>query len=338
MNANEKPSPLPVGTSHRYEFHGRELTANIVFSIVVVLLASGISLGSIRAGLMPKSAFRADPDSAIIATKAELAQSSADANVCLVGDSSCLINLDVATLQTAPGVRPINLGALSYLSLDSFGVLAGEYSKGRTAPKILLTVHPDCLRTAADSPAHRGVLEGALGESKVIQLRPNNPLSEMLGLEDLRTRLVDRWVPEPLKGAMGARYGFTENIQSELKSRLGTMDETGRFDPKTNSGSAEYRLAQRIKPEAQKFLTRLPKDARIRVLISPVPKSHARKDHEGTVREIRQELETALKAEAPSWELPLILPDDQFGTVTHLLPDAAKQYSREVAKRLAEWK
>lgn len=338
MNAVAQPSSPAVEISHRYEFRGRELAANLVSTIAVVLLASGICLASLRAGLLPRSAFRADPDSAIIATKAELAQAPGDADICLVGDSSCLINLDVATLQTAQNVRPINLGALSYLSLDSFGLLAGEYSKDKTAPKILLTVHPDCLRTAADSPAHRGVLEGALGRNGVIQLRFNNPVSDRLGFEDLRTRLVDRWVPEPLKGTMGAKYGFTEYIQSELKSRLGTMDETSRFDPQTNSGSAEYRLSQRIKPQAEKFLAHLPKNVRIRVLISPVPKSHAQKGHEGIVRTIRKELETALKAEGPSWELPLILPDDQFGTVTHLLPDAAKQYSQELATRLAEWK
>jgi len=335
------PSPQPSDAtppSHVYEIGGAGLAANLAGTLGVVLVI-GLVVGLfLRSPLAPGPSFSSDPDSAIIATKVALARNSAAAQVALVGDSSCLIDLDVATLEASCPLAVVNLGTLSYLSLDAFGLLAGEFSKGKEAPKVVLVVHPDGLRIASPSPAHRAILDSALGLGPAAMLQTNENLSAWLGFDEFRVRVSDRWIPHPLRGNFGDRYGFTADLRESLVRRKGTMDELARFDAGENHSSPEYRLANRIESECRQFRAALPPGARIRVIVTPVPQSHALKSHEQTVQEMRTQLEEWLGAETPSFDLPLVLPDADFGTVTHLTPDGAARYSRLAGEAICSWK
>lgn len=332
------PASSSWGPAHFYDSHWSEVVRNILMTCATVLAAGVFALAFGRSRFAPPSLFRSDPDSTIIATKAALARSPANAGVAFVGDSSCLINIDIDTLEYEGGLNAVNLGTLSYLSIESFGALARQFVTGKEAGRVVLVVHPECLRSATASEAHRAVLDGALGLSPPVQLRTNNLLASWLGFDNFRDRVMDRWVPGTLSGKFGARYGFTEFLERELIRRRGTLDETARFDPSTNRMSAEYRLAGRIERECRGFRSLLPPGTRIRVVVSPVPKSHALKNHEHTVNEMRTQIEEWLGAEGPSIDLPSILPDTDFGTVTHLQPEAALRYSKLVAERLGSWR
>lgn len=334
------PPERPDGTqpSHVYELRGAGIMANLMATLGTVLAVGIIASLFVRSPLAPKPPFSSDPDSTIIATKVDLARNSPAAQVGFVGDSSCLIDLDVATLESVSQLAVVNLGTLSYLSLDSFGVLAGEFSKGKEAPRIVLVVHPDCLRVTSPSPAHRAILDSALGSGRAALLQTNETLSAYLGFDEFRVRVSDQWIPHPLKGAFGNRYGFTADLRDSLIHRKGTMDESARFDARSNHASAEYRLAPRIESECLEFRSKLPEGSRIRVIVTPVPQSHALKSHETRTREMRSQLEDWLGAERPSFDLPLVLPDADFGTVTHLTPEGAVRYSRLVGEAMRSWK
>src|SRR4030095_8250589 len=128
MNDPASPAGSSPGPSHYYDTRWSDVIRNVLMTIAIVLAAGVVALAFGRSGLAPPSSYRSDPDSVIIATKAGLAR-TADADVAFVGDSSCLVNMDMATLESAGKLRAVNLGTLSYLSIDSFGVLAQEFAQ-----------------------------------------------------------------------------------------------------------------------------------------------------------------------------------------------------------------
>ena len=129
---------------------GRYLAWTVVtFSVLIILVWA-----LVRSGLLPEDAYLSNPDSAIISTKALLASQSPKKSIAFVGDSSCLINIDIPTLKDH-GIDAVNLGTLSYLSIDSFGRLAQRFCEGKPSPEIILVVHPECLRLTETSAEHR---------------------------------------------------------------------------------------------------------------------------------------------------------------------------------------
>lgn len=337
MDPNDHPPTPRPGCSHRYELRAVLLATDLggVFAVflAIVLLLGGLSLG----GFLPDRALLADADSAILSAKAELASSASVASgpaIAVVGDSSCLIDIDVPTLRSE-GVEAVNLGTLSYLGIDSFGLLAERFCGGRTGTRILLVVHPEGLRSATTSPQHRALLEAALSS------RLTGPSDlDLAGFvpavfDGFRDRVLDRWIPTPLRGGLGARYGFTADLRREVVSTGGTLEETAVFDPLVMGPAAgDYRFARRIEGECRAFRARLPQGVRLEVLLSPVPASRALREHPHRMKELHRDLSRWLDADPVAPPMPLVLPDSSFGTPTHLLPLAARDYSRLLAAHL----
>lgn len=328
------PSGGPA-MGHRYFLKVGELGRYLAWMMGTFVVLTTLVWGLIRGGLLPAEAHLSNPDSAIISTKALLASQTTGKSIAFVGDSSCLINIDIPTLRNH-GIDAVNLGTLSYLSIDAFGRLAQRFCEGKSSPEVILVVHPECLRLTEPSMEHRAILESALSIPGV----PGEGLSgnrfQRETFDGLRNRVLDRWIPTPLRGRMGSRYGFTRDLSSRLLATGGTMEETATFDPRSPHGSAEYRLARRIRGECEAFRGLLPKGVRVRLVISPIPQSHALKTHQATVTQIQRDVAAWLDAGDPALSMPTILPDSEFGTITHLLPHSARNYSEGLARQMME--
>ena len=319
--------------SHAYRFDRQDLARNLAMTVGLVLMAGLAALGLLRSGLGGKPALLGDADSTILATKARIASEPSEARVAFVGDSSCLINVDIPTLRVA-GIEAVNLGTLSYLGLDAFGLLARRFCESHGGGEVVLVVHPECLRLAQPSAEHRKILETALNLTEPARGFPTGSAAELLGFEDLRARWIDRALPTPLRGGLGARYGFTRDLQRELLGNGGTLEETANGVAGASTASAEYRIAPRIRSECERFRNLLPPGTRLRLVISPVPRSHALRRHEATVSEMATTVAAHLGAEGLRDPLPSILPDTDFGTITHLRPEAARRYTQRLADAL----
>ena len=306
--------------------------AAILLIVLVLFLAMWMANGS---GILPKKYQLGDPDSTIISTKVQLAATSSKTRIAFVGDSSCLVNIDIPTMKNS-GIEAINLGTLSYLGIDSFGLLSQRFCQNKPDAQIFLVLHPECLRMVASSSEHRKILMEALDPSA------DNPtqfqLSNLrkLSVDDFSSRLLDGWLPIPLKGQLGYRYGFSHNLRDEIFFAGGFMEETGKFDTSVFQGSSEYRIARRIQNECTLFRSYLPKGVRVHLLISPIPQSHASRGHEKRVLEMQSEIGKWIQAENPYLDLPTVLPDSSFGTVTHLLPNSAREYTRQLCLMLSQ--
>lgn len=333
------PTPLHEDTppAHEYDLRGAGLVPNLLGTVGMALGVGLLVTLFLKSPVAPGDSFLSDPDTTIIASKVVLARNSPSANLALVGDSSCLMDLDVATLESSCPLRVVNLGTLSYLGLDASGLLAGELLRGKEDPRVAVVVHPEALRVASRSPSHRATLDAALGSQSPSASAPRGTPASLLGFDEFQRRVADRWIPRPLKGALGNRYGFTADLHEALRARKGSMDEPGRFDPGAEPGTAGYRLAARIESECRRFRESVPPGTRIRVILAPVPQSHALPGSERILRELQSQLEGWLGAEGPSWNLPLVLPDAEFGSRTHLNPEGAQRYSRLVGAALCSW-
>jgi hypothetical protein len=320
---------------HHYLFKVRELGRHLAWTVMTFAVLMILVWASVRSGLLPDDAYLSSPDSAVISTKALMASRSPGKSIAFVGDSSCLINIDIPTLKNH-GIDAVNLGTLSYLSIDSFGRIAQRFCEGKPSPEIILVVHPECLRLTEPSAEHRAILESTLSiRSAPVEGVGGNRFQRET-FDGLRNRFLDRWIPTPMRGRMGSRYGFTGDLRSRLMATGGTMEETATFDPGSPHGSAEYRLAPRIRGECEAFRAQLPKGVRVRFIVSPIPQSHSLKSHQSTISQIQRNLGTWLNAGVPEFSLPIVLPDSEFGTITHLLPNSAKSYSENLARQMIE--
>jgi hypothetical protein len=114
------------------------------------------------------------------------------------------------------------------------------------------------------------------------------------------------------------------------------MEETAQFDASISHGSSEYRIARRIQSECIQFRSYLPKGVKVRLLVSPIPQSHSIRGHEKRVLEMQSELEKWIQTDNSSVNMPTVLPNSSFGTVTHLLPNSAREYTRQLCLMLTQ--
>jgi len=54
------------------------------------------------------------------------------------------------------------------------------------------------------------------------------------------------------------------------------------------------------------------------------------------VSQIQRDVAAWLDAGDPALSMPTILPDSEFGTITHLLPHSARNYSEGLARQMME--
>ena len=127
-------SAVPQEVGHVYLVNPVALAkqfASILLIVLALFLAMWIANGS---GILGKKYQLGDPDSTIISTKVQLAATSSKKRIAFVGDSSCLVNIHIPTMKEN-GIEAINLGTLSYLGIDSFG-LSWHSVSARTNPML----------------------------------------------------------------------------------------------------------------------------------------------------------------------------------------------------------
>ena len=260
MAYQQHQSATPQEVGHVYLVNPTVLSkqfASILLMLLGLFLIMWIANWS---GVMPKKPQLGDPDSTIISTKAQLATTATEKHIAFVGDSSCLVNIHIPTMKEY-GIDAVNLGTLSYLGIDSFGLLAQRFCQNKPDAEIFLVVHPECIRMVESSSEHRLILM---------------------------------------------------------------------------HGSSEYRIARRIQSECIQFRSYLPKGVKVRLLVSPIPQSHSIRGHEKRVLEMQSELEKWIQTDNSSVNMPTVLPNSSFGTVTHLLPNSAREYTRQLCLMLTQ--
>ncbi|HKQ40783.1 MAG TPA: hypothetical protein VJ063_22135 [Verrucomicrobiae bacterium] len=320
--------------SHTYEFNGRDVLHVIGPAFVPILAFALLMHLGAAAKLLPKPRPTLDVDRTILVHKAEASRSKGDAQVLLIGDSSCMIDVQACELGQTTGMPALNLGTLSYLGLESHAALLREYfalNPGRVRIVVLL-MHPEALRLVAPAEYHAGVLQHFLrGTDFGVGSSPRDHVLHWLGSDFFRDRWLARAVPVPLGGPYGRKYGFTSDLESYLNNHCGSLADP---DARKFKGNPEYRLAARFEKDSRVFRASLPREVKLLVGITPVPSGYAQGDYARTREQMLAQWQRWLEPAAILTNLPATLPDHLFVSVTHLSGAGAHEYTSMVAEFL----
>ena len=233
--------------SHLYQFVPAEL-GPLLAEYVVPLIGLAVVLRLAAAsGLLPAPWPCHGVDETILVHQAQASQTRSDADLVLIGDSSCLTDVSGIQLQKAfeGSHHVLNLGTLSYVGLNGYATLLARYSAanpGRVRGVVVL-LHPEMLRGVAAiaqysvflSDFYAGVDQG---DSSTIQ----GQIRGLLGADVVWDRLLGR-APLPLPGAWGFNYGFNRDLNRFMTDHQGSAFDPHDYAFRPGQGNAEYRLA-----------------------------------------------------------------------------------------------
>jgi hypothetical protein len=263
----------------------------------------------------------ADLDRVVISEKARLARRTSPAEIILLGDSSCMMDVDTPRLSEALGKSVLNLGTLSYLGLDAHAALLSHCLRARSeAPDILiLLLHPDSLRRSESVPEYREFLR------RQLELDDRNSAPRWPRAWDgrgapavLRERILQALVPSVVSGAFGTRYGTTWQVARYLRTHHGSLLDPSTFDRSAEGEIGEHRLAARLDEASFAFARQIPAGTRLLVGITPRPASVAATDHHERSVAMLRTWAGWLKAELALVDLPMVMADELFASRTHL--------------------
>jgi hypothetical protein len=285
-------------------------------------------------GLLPRPRPTLDVDRTILVHQVEAACTSQEAEVVLLGDSSCLMDVSARQLSAQLGLPARNLGAHSYLDLKAMSELLRRYvlTNPDKLRLVVLLLHPEALRRMAPEAYHVRVLHGLLGGVELpLQGSFRERLLRVSGLEHFQGRLLCRALPTPLHGAYARYYGFSSNLDAFMARNLGSA-----VDPERRpfQGNAEYRLAPQLEAASRAFREAVPTGARLAVGITPVPAGFAPAGYEATRDQMLRQWSEWVRADVTLKELPAVLPGYRFAQTTHLSEAGARAYTETLAPLL----
>jgi hypothetical protein len=320
--------------SHNYDFRGHDLARILGRPLAVVALFTLIMHAGGRLGILPRPRPALDVDRTILIHQAQASQSKSDAEVLLIGDSSCLIDVSAVQLTAQLGRPALNLGTLSFLDLNDYAALLRRFAAANPGQlrAVVLLMHPEALRRNPGGTHHQPFFRDFLaGKDHFQPVTLRDRFSHALGLEKFRARILARAVPPLLADTYRKRFGFSENFEAFLASNRGSSIE---LDPKPFEGNPEYRLNKQLESASRAFKAALPQGAKLFVAITPAPERYVRRDYNTVHRGMIEQWAGWLQPDAILSELPPTMADDLFARTTHLNERGTTIYTELLAKNL----
>jgi hypothetical protein len=320
--------------SHTCDFSPRALFPLVLGPVLpLVVFAVAMQVGA-RTNLLPAPRPTLDTERAVLIHQAEATRSPQDAEVILLGDSSCLMNVSARQLGDALGRPVLNLGTFSFLDVNSHAAMLREYSRtnpGRLRAVVVL-MHAETLRRLGAEEFYTDALEHFWsGKDHASSKAWHGQLNTTLGVDIFKGRLLARTLPLPLGGAYGRRYGFTADLERHLSVHRGSAIDP---DPQPLTGSPEYRLAKTLEKASKNFRSVVPDGAKLFVGITPAPERFSGANYPA--------LRDAMLAQWSGWidgvaltNLPATMPDSNFVRTTHLTEPAISNYTAALSAALS---
>lgn len=320
--------------SHSYEHTAADFFKPALFPwLGVAVLAILVRLAT---PVLPEPHAHLDLDRTVISEKVQISKSSEPRDLILVGDSSCLMNLDASQIESITDLRTYNLGMLSFLDFPTFAMVAKNHLEKSSQPagRMLLIVHPEFLRRSSPSRAHIEYARSAQQEQDYFYSvkSPWMSLDYLSGAWTIRNRLIGR-LPNPLNGPFRQYYGFTTSMVDYMKEHQGSAVDPGTLTEEDLRGNTEYRLTDYNRMGAERFREIVGEEVEIWIGLSPVPESLADSVYLSSRAKTLEAWKEAIQPDHVL-ELPASLPDEQFANKTHIRPEAVEAYTEMVVKMI----
>lgn len=326
---------MPVLQSHSYEFKPRTLIAQLLLTFApLAVFALAVRLGA-AFDLLPSPKPIVDVDRTILCHQAEASRTQQTADLLLVGDSSCLMDIDASQLQLPGGRQALNLGTLSYLTLTDHAALIRHFSEANPGQlkTVVLLMHPETLRISATSDFHRNTLYAYYAERDLPN--PNAPfITREMGAGIFRDRLLSRALPTALPGAYGQMYGFNFNLWDYLSEHRGSAVDPRQFTEAMAQRDIEWGIPTRAEAGAKSFRRHLPAGVKLIAGLTPLPEAFAGSHLERTRHSMLSQWAAWVGADAVLLQLPTTLPNSEFASPTHLNARGQQRYTIELSRAL----
>jgi hypothetical protein len=316
--------------SHTCEFTRRDLLW-LVGSPLAPLALFTAFLHVSAPKILPPPRPTLDTERTILIHQAESARKSNDAEVLLLGDSSCLMDISAQQLSTLLGRPSLNLGTFSYLDVNAHALLLREYVQANPGKlrAVVLLMNPESLRRSGSESYYLQVITNFLAgrdhsRNEIIEGR----ISSLMGTDIFKGRLYSRILPVPLEGAYGRRYGFNRDLEDFMIRERGSA-----IDPEQHpfEGSAEYRLSPALERASRAFREAVPAGTQLLVGITPLPQRFAGPRYPALQKEMLRQWSEWLRADGVLNALPSTLPDESFVRTTHLKETVVPLYTETLA-------
>jgi hypothetical protein len=324
--------------SHTYTFTLKELMRHVGLMLLPLGIFSLSMHFGAATGVLPRPLPALDADRTILLNKAQASLQPGPANVLLLGDSSCLMNVSASEVSRAlDNVTAMNLGTLSYLDLGAFGLMLKHYLAANPdqVRTVVLLMHPEALRRPGGTEYH---IESLLHyyDGRDYCGPGTAPHLCALGVEIFRGRILSRVMPQPLQGAFGRHYGFTHDLWKRLGEQDGSALDPNTFESTTDAAPVEYRLARNLEGASRQFRAIVPARVTLMVGITPVPESLAGRGFNKRQAEMLETWREWLQADFGLYELPSTWPDALFASSTHLNAQGVELYTKLLVKAVSE--
>ncbi len=301
---------------------------------VVLLISLGFRLGA-WLGFLPPPRPMLDADRTVIIHQADASRKPSQAKVLLIGDSSCMMNVDAARLSELLGVDVLNLGSVRVLGLKAYSTLLANHLKFNQPEKIVLLVNPNFVRKNSPSRIHVDAFNHYLagrdyyyGTTKVWDLR------RILGVHIVEGRLISR-LPLPLPKQFGDFYGFTTELYRYMEEHRGSAVDPRILNEKSLRGSSDYWVDSSYLEESAVFSASIPSATQLFVGLTPLPESFSNEEFRAfQYQSLLRDWSAAFPAAVPMNGLPPTLPDGCFATKTHLSPPAVGSFTERLHREL----
>ena len=293
--------------------------------------------GANKLGILPSPRPALDMDRTILVHKADSSKRTHDAEIVLIGDSSCLMDVSAVELSEHLGKSVINLGTLSFLDAKDFSLILKHYFENQNSvpEAVVLLVHPEWLRRFGAESYHSGVIRAFYArEDFCFSDDFQSRLSCAAGIEALRSRVISRLLPMPLSGAARTYYGFNADLWRFLDDHAGSAVDPGVFDADAPHGNADYRISENLRRDAPLLRSVLPAGVRLIIGLTPTPSIIADDRFHERWNSLMSELGGILSADYMLVDLPPSLASIRFASKTHLAEAARGEYTKRLADEL----
>lgn len=258
-----------------------------------------------------------------------------ETDVLVLGDSASFYGVDAIALEAALGARVDSLAAIGPARPPGYAKLLENYLARHESPRvILLLLHPSGLMHAFQ--AHKRVEMEA-----VLQDAWRSPSFADAAVKALNFHLFRGLLEEPMEGEHGRVYGNGTELRHAIDAHRGSLvfPAPQPLAPKGElvRGGVRYE----IHPDGRRDLVAMAERlraldrSRIWLGMTPVPDGMAGPDTAATLAAVRAEVLAILGLPPDHWiELPVTLPDAEFGDLTHAIAPGRARLTGAIAEQL----
>lgn len=327
--------------SHQYQFTLRDLSRALLPTLCVLAGAALLLNVGARQHLLPAPPAGWDSDSGVLVHQSLACRKPSDAQVLVVGDSTCLVGVDARALsRLLPQRTPVlSLALFIWLDLGVYGQEVADFA----------TAHPGQVRAVVllVSPAKLGgMAQDSAGQEFWRDLQRHGPVGpgaaavDWLGGKIWRWHFLSHLLETPLRGGGAAFYGFASESVAYMTAHSGSLANPGTVTPFRNPARAlavtKFELAPAMEAESRLFRSRMPAGAKLLIGLTPRPRGLSSPSSRAERDELLRQWNQWVQADILLTNLPPTLPDVFFAGGGHLNPVGQKRFTAELARELRE--